>query len=161
MLNTDELKKFNTAVRNEEMHIEEIKKLLPQRYPFLLVDRVVDINTNEQTITCYKNVSANEDFFNGHFPENPIMPGVLIIEAMAQAAGILGFSLEGKKEGDLYLFAGANKIKFRQPVVPGDQLILRAKFMAKKRHISKFACQALVNGKIACSGEVTCAKKER
>lgn len=142
------------------MHIEEIKTLLPQRYPFLLVDRVVEINLEEQAIICYKNVSANEGFFNGHFPEKPIMPGVLIIEAMAQAAGILGFSIEGKKEGDLYLFAGADKVKFRQPVVPGDRLELKAQLVARKRHISKFSCQALVDGKVACSAEVTCAKKE-
>ena len=142
------------------MHIEEIKTLLPQRYPFLFVDRVEEINLEEQSITCYKNVSANENFFNGHFPEQPIMPGVLIIEAMAQAAGILGFSIEGKKEGDLYLFAGADKVKFRQPVVPGDRLELRAKFVARKRHISKFSCQALVDGNVVCSATVTCAKKE-
>ncbi|MCY4177912.1 MAG: 3-hydroxyacyl-ACP dehydratase FabZ [Endozoicomonadaceae bacterium] len=142
------------------MHIEDIKKLLPQRYPFLLVDRVVEVDLQKQSIVGYKNVSANENFFNGHFPGQPIMPGVLIIEAMAQAAGILGFSIEGKKEGDLYLFAGADKVKFRQPVVPGDCLELKAQLLTKKRHISKFACQALVNGKLACSAEVTCAKKE-
>jgi len=144
----------------KHMYIEEIKTLLPQRYPFLLVDRVVNIDLEKRSIICYKNVSANEGFFNGHFPDNPIMPGVLIIESMAQAAGILGFSIDGKKKGELYLFAGADKIKFRQPVVPGDRLELKAQFVTRKRHISKFSCQALVDGKTACSAEVTCAKKE-
>ena len=149
-----------SCMEPEQMQIEEIKTLLPQRYPFLFVDRVVSINKEERTIVCYKNVSANELFFNGHFPGKPIMPGVLIVEAMAQAAGILGFMLEGKKEGDLYLFAGADKVRFRQPVVPGDRLELQARHVTMKRHISKFVCQAMVDGKLACSAEVTCAKKE-
>ncbi|MBU2705788.1 MULTISPECIES: 3-hydroxyacyl-ACP dehydratase FabZ [Zooshikella] len=144
------------------MNIQEIKAYLPQRYPFLLVDRVVELDLEANTISCYKNVSVNEEFFNGHFPEHPIMPGVLIIEAMAQAAGILGFKMSGKQPEDnhVYYFAGADKVRFKQPVVPGDRLQLNASFVMEKRGIWKFSCQALVDGKLASSAEILCAKKE-
>ncbi|MCL6416374.1 3-hydroxyacyl-ACP dehydratase FabZ [Aestuariirhabdus sp. Z084] len=144
------------------MTIEQIKEYLPQRYPFLLVDRVVDIDLEANTIACYKNVSVNEEFFNGHFPGHPIMPGVLIIEAMAQAAGILGFSMGGKTKEDtsVYYFAGADKVRFKQPVVPGDRLDLRAQFITQRRDIWKFSCQGLVNDKVVSSAEIICAKKE-
>ncbi len=144
------------------MDIQEIKKFLPQRYPFLLVDRVTELNLEENVIDCFKNVSANEDFFNGHFPGHPIMPGVLIIEAMAQAAGILGFRMCGteREENTVYYFAGADKVRFRRPVVPGDRLDLNARFVTERRDIWKFSCEARVDGKIACSAEITCARKE-
>ncbi len=144
------------------MNIEKIKEYLPQRYPFLLVDRVVDVDLENNSIDCYKNVSGNEDFFNGHFPDHPIMPGVLIIEAMAQAAGILGFRMSDKKKEDntVYYFAGADKVRFKQPVVPGDRLDLRADYITQKRDIWKFSCKALVNGKVVSSAEIICAKKE-
>lgn len=111
------------------MDINEIREYLPHRYPFLLVDRVVDLDVEGKRIRAYKNVSINEPFFNGHFPAHPIMPGVLIIEAMAQAAGILGFKMLDVKpaDGTLYYFVGSDKLRFRQPVTPGDQLILEAK----------------------------------
>ena len=145
-----------------EMGIEEIQALLPQRYPFLLVDRVVGINLEEKTIDCYKNVTANEDFFNGHFPGHPVMPGVLIVEAMAQAAGILGFKMANKQPGEstVYYFAAADKVRFKKTVVPGDRLQLTAHFLAEKRGIWKFSCQALVDGTLASSAVITCAKKE-
>ncbi len=144
------------------MQIEEIKALLPQRFPFLLVDRVVDIDVENGTIDCYKNLTANEDFFNGHFPHHPVMPGVLIVEAMAQAAGILGSTMINKAPGEqtVYYFAAVDKVRFRTPVVPGDRLQLVAEFLGEKRDIWKFSCKALVDGKIASSAVITCAKKE-
>lgn len=144
------------------MDINQIREYLPHRYPFLLVDRVVTLDLDAKQISAYKNVSINEPFFNGHFPQFPIMPGVLIIEAMAQAAGLLGFKMMDVKPGDgvLYLFVGSDKLRFRQPVVPGDKLELEAKFISCKRSIWKFACKALVDGKEVCSAEIICAERK-
>ena len=107
------------------MDVQEIKEYLPQRYPFLLIDRVVSMELGK-SIVAYKNVTVNEPFFEGHFPHQPIMPGVLIIEALAQAAGVLGFKSQEKKpkDGYLYYFVGADDVRLRRPVVPGDQLKL-------------------------------------
>ncbi|MBF8779778.1 3-hydroxyacyl-ACP dehydratase FabZ [Pseudomonas fulva] len=144
------------------MDINEIREYLPHRYPFLLVDRVTDLDFEAQSIRAYKNVSINEPFFNGHFPQHPIMPGVLIIEAMAQAAGILGFKMLDAKpaDGTLYYFVGSDNLRFRQPVLPGDQLILEARFLSRKRQIWKFECQATVDGKQVCSAQIICAERE-
>lgn len=144
------------------IRIEKIREILPHRYPFLLVDRVVAVDMDSNAIECIKNVTVNEPFFNGHFPGHPIMPGVLIIEAMAQAAGILGFQMVGSQpeENSIYYFAGADKVRFKSPVVPGDQVVLRAQYLVRKRNIWKFSCEALVDGKIVCSAEITCARKE-
>ncbi|MBD2838175.1 3-hydroxyacyl-ACP dehydratase FabZ [Metapseudomonas lalkuanensis] len=144
------------------MDINEIREYLPHRYPFLLVDRVVELDVEGKRIRAYKNVSINEPFFNGHFPQHPIMPGVLIIEAMAQAAGILGFKMLDVKpaDGTLYYFVGSDKLRFRQPVLPGDQLILDAKFVSVKRGIWKFDCHASVDGKEVCSAEIICAERK-
>lgn len=144
------------------MDINQIREYLPHRYPFLLVDRVVDLDLDVKQIRAYKNVSINEPFFNGHFPQFPIMPGVLIIEAMAQAAGILGFKMMDVKPADgvLYYFVGSDKLRFRQPVVPGDQLMLEAKFISSKRSIWKFTCRATVDGKEVCSAEIICAERK-
>ncbi|MFC5698208.1 3-hydroxyacyl-ACP dehydratase FabZ [Pseudomonas sp. GCM10022186] len=144
------------------MDINEIREYLPHRYPFLLVDRVVELDVEGKRIRAYKNVSINEPFFNGHFPQHPIMPGVLIIEAMAQAAGILGFKMLDVKpaDGTLYYFVGSDKLRFRQPVLPGDQLILNAQFISVKRGIWKFDCQATVDGKEVCSAEIICAERK-
>lgn len=144
------------------MDINEIREYLPHRYPFLLVDRVVELDLEEKRIRAYKNVSVNEPFFNGHFPHHPIMPGVLIIEAMAQAAGILGFRMMDVKpsDGTLYYFVGSDNLRFRSPVTPGDQLVLEAKFVSVKRSIWKFECQALVDGKAVCSAEIICADRK-
>jgi 3-hydroxyacyl-[acyl-carrier-protein] dehydratase len=147
---------------NPMMYIEEIREYLPHRYPFLLVDRVELINVGEN-IVAYKNVSINEPFFNGHFPTYPVMPGVLIVEAMAQAAGILGFKTMGKKpaEGSMYLFVGSDDVRFKRQVVPGDQLKLEAKIIGEKRGIWKFECKATVDGQLAASGKILCADRKR
>ena len=144
------------------MDINEIREYLPHRYPFLLVDRVVELDTEAKRIRAYKNVTINEPFFTGHFPQHPIMPGVLIIEAMAQAAGILGFKMMDVKpsDGTLYYFVGSDKLRFRQPVLPGDQLILEAKYLSVKRGIWKFECEASVDGKAVCSAEIICAERK-
>lgn len=145
------------------MDIKEIRELLPHRYPFLLVDRVVSIDLDEKKIRAYKNVTVNEPFFNGHFPDHPIMPGVLIIEAMAQAAGLLGFKMmDAKAAADtLYYFVGSDNLRFRSPVVPGDQLVLEATFLSVRRGIWKFSCQASVDGKTVCSAEIICAEQKK
>jgi 3-hydroxyacyl-[acyl-carrier-protein] dehydratase len=139
----------------------DIKKYLPHRYPFLLVDRVVEIDI-DRSIVAYKNVSYNEALFNGHFPQEPIFPGVLIIEAMAQAAGLLGlYSAEVNRlevpEGALYLFVGADAVRFKRPVVPGDQLRLEANYLYNKRNLWKYACKALVDGEHVCSATILTA----
>jgi 3-hydroxyacyl-[acyl-carrier-protein] dehydratase len=144
------------------MDIEEIREYLPHRYPFLLVDRVTELDIENKSIRAYKNVSVNEPFFNGHFPQHPIMPGVLIIEAMAQAAGILAFKMLDARpsDGTLYYFVGSDKLRFRQPVLPGDKLVLEANFLSCKRQIWKFECKATVDGKAVCSAEIICAERK-
>lgn len=143
------------------MDINEIREYLPHRYPFLLVDRVLEIELGE-SIKAYKNVTINEELFNGHFPHHPIMPGVLIIEAMAQAAGILGFKTVNKlpRDGYIYYFVGSNNVRFKRPVMPGDQLHLEARVVKEKRGIWKFACRALVEGEVCCEADILCAEKK-
>ncbi len=140
------------------MNVNEIKKYLAHRYPFLLVDKVLDYKVGEW-LTAVKNVTVNEPFFQGHFPEYPVMPGVLIIEAMAQATGLLGFRTmdEQPSEGMLYLFAGVDKARFKHQVVPGDVLTLHAKLITRKRDIWKFECEARVDEKLAASATIMCA----
>jgi 3-hydroxyacyl-[acyl-carrier-protein] dehydratase len=135
--------------------------LLPHRYPFLLVDRVTEIELG-RSITGYKNVSINEEMFNGHFPGCPIMPGMLILEAMAQISGILGFLTNGKRpaDGHIYLFVGADNSRFKRQVVPGDCLILQSEFVTSKRHIHKFACRAMVGTELAASAEILVAEQQ-
>ncbi len=143
------------------MDVREIREYLPHRYPFLLVDRVVELVEGE-VIHAYKNVSVNEDVFNGHFPQAPIFPGVMIVEAMAQAAGILGFKTLDKKpaDGSIYLFAGADNIRFKRQVVPGDRLDLEARVVSAKRGIWKFECRATVEGQLAASATILCADRK-
>ena len=143
------------------MDVNEIRQYLPHRYPFLLVDRVVELNLKE-SIIAYKNVTINEPFFNGHFPNHPVMPGVLIIEAMAQAAGVLGFKTMDKKpeDGSIYYFVGSDNVRFKRPVVPGDRLQLEAKIITEKRGIWKFECRATVDGELACSATILCADRK-
>jgi len=143
------------------MDVTEIKKWLPHRYPFLLVDRVLEL-TEGESIVAYKNISVNEEVFNGHFPQAPIFPGVMIVEAMAQASGILGFKTIGKtpQDGSVYLFAGADKVRFRRQVVPGDRLQLEAKVVSEKRGIWKFDCIATVDGELAASATIMCADRK-
>lgn len=142
------------------MDIQEIRQFLPHRYPMLLVDRVVDVEPGK-VIAGFKNVSVNEDFFNGHFPEKPIMPGMLILEAMAQIAGILGFHTTGKRPADgyIYLFVGADNVRFKRQVVPGDRLDLFAEAGASRRNIYKFKCHASVNGELAASADILVAEQ--
>ena len=123
------------------LHIEEILELLPHRYPFLLVDRVLDFEEG-RFLRAVKNVSVNEPFFQGHFPGKPILPGVLILEAMAQATGILAFKSVGKLEpGELYYFAGIDEARFKRPVVPGDQMIMEVTFEKTRRGLTRFKIQ--------------------
>jgi 3-hydroxyacyl-[acyl-carrier-protein] dehydratase len=142
------------------LDIQEIMALLPHRYPFLLIDRVLDYVPGE-SLTAVKNVTINEPIFTGHFPNLPIFPGVLILEAMAQATGLLGFkTVSERKENELYLFAGVDEARFKKPVVPGDQLILEVKFLVEKRNIWKFYAEAKVDGQIVCSAQIMCARRE-
>ncbi|TVU53528.1 MAG: 3-hydroxyacyl-[acyl-carrier-protein] dehydratase FabZ [Arthrospira sp. PLM2.Bin9] len=133
--------------------IAEIQKLLPHRYPFALVDRIVEYIPGERA-TGIKNVSINEPHFQGHFPGRPIMPGVLIVEAMAQVGGIVLTQLPDM-EGKLFLFAGIDKVRFRRPVVPGDQLIMRVELLSvKRRRFAYMQAAAEVDGKRTCEGEL-------
>ncbi|MGQ8366302.1 3-hydroxyacyl-ACP dehydratase FabZ [Glaciecola sp. 1036] len=140
------------------IEIKEIMELLPHRYPFLLIDRVTDYTLGE-SITAYKNISINEQIFNGHFPDHPIFPGVLILEALAQAAGVLGFKTVGRSD-KLYLYAGIDKARFKQPVVPGDRMDMKVTLIKEKRGIWKFAGVASVDGKEVCSAEFMCAMRD-
>jgi 3-hydroxyacyl-[acyl-carrier-protein] dehydratase len=144
------------------MNIEEIKEYLPQRYPFLLVDRVVSIELGK-SIVAYKNVSVNEPFFDGHFPDFPIMPGVLIIEALAQAAGVLGFKSQEKKpkDGYVYYFVGADEVRLKRPVLPGDRLTLEATILTSKRGIYKFKCRASVDNELVGEAIIICAERKK
>jgi 3-hydroxyacyl-[acyl-carrier-protein] dehydratase len=140
------------------MDIQEVMRRLPHRYPFLLVDRVLDCRSGA-SIRAIKNVTVNEPFFPGHFPQRPVFPGVLILEALAQSAGILAFVTAGvypDDERELY-FVGIDKARFRRPVVPGDQLILSATLERSLRGIWKFSTTAEVDGREAASAEVMVA----
>jgi len=144
--------------------VQTIQEFLPHRYPFLLVDRIneVDLDAEEgPVIRAIKNVTINEEFFNGHFPGHPVMPGVLLLEAMAQAAGLLGMTmLGGERNPDmLYYFAGADNVRFKRPIVPGDQVVLEARFQNTRRGIWKFDCRSLVDGEVACAALITCAER--
>lgn len=140
------------------LDIKAIMDVLPHRYPFLLLDRVVDYVPHE-SIRAYKNITINEDCFNGHFPGQPIFPGVMILEAMAQASGVLGFKSMNNND-QLYLYAGIDKARFKQPVVPGDRLDIQVDVVKVKRNIWKFVGVASVDGKEACAAEFMCALKD-
>jgi 3-hydroxyacyl-[acyl-carrier-protein] dehydratase len=141
-----------------EMDINEVLAHLPQRYPVLMIDRVKEIEPGKR-ILALKNVSANEPYFEGHFPHRPIMPGVLILEAMAQAAGILVFKTRGTKPDDqsLYYYVGIDSARFKKPVVPGDQLELEVTFERELRSIAKFQCMARVDGKVVAEATILCS----
>ncbi|MFA6314589.1 MAG: 3-hydroxyacyl-ACP dehydratase FabZ [Sterolibacterium sp.] len=139
------------------MDIHQILEHLPHRYPFLLVDRVLECLPGER-IVAYKNVSINEPFFPGHYPHHPVMPGVLIIEALAQAAAILSFKTLGGRPDDksVYYFVGIDGARFKKPVSPGDRLMLEVSILANKRGLWKFAGRALVDGQLAAEAELLC-----
>lgn len=140
--------------------IQEILSYLPHRYPFLLIDRVVAIEPGKQ-ITAIKNVTYNEPFFPGHFPHQPIFPGVLILEALAQAAAVLSFVTMGQKPtpDSVVLYAGIDKARFKRPVVPGDQLVLEVTIERTMRHIWRYAGKARVGEALAAEAELMCALK--
>jgi 3-hydroxyacyl-[acyl-carrier-protein] dehydratase len=142
------------------MDIHQILKKLPHRYPFLLVDRVLSVDSGK-SIKALKNVTINEPFFVGHFPHRPVMPGVLIIEAMAQAAGLLAFSGEsgGRDANSVIYFAGIDGARFKRPVEPGDQLVMDVEILRHKAGIFKFKGTARVGEEIACEAELMCTMR--
>ena len=139
------------------MDIHEILEYLPHRYPMLLVDRVLEVIPGER-IVALKNVSFNEPFFPGHYPHHPVMPGVLVVEALAQAAAILSFKTMGGKSDDkaVYYFVGIDGARFKRPVSPGDQLVLEVSILKSKHSIWKYAAQAKVNDQVAAKAELMC-----
>ena len=146
---------------SEVKTINELFDYLPHRYPFLLVDRVTETVVGDR-IKGYKNISANEELFNGHFPGQPIFPGVLILEAMAQLSGVLAFETKGVRpaDGTNYLFGGVEKARFRRQVIPGDRLDLESIIVADRKIMMKFACVAYVDGAMACSAMLTVVEQK-
>lgn len=146
------------ALDDSRMDIHQILQYLPHRYPILLVDRVLEVVAGER-ITALKNVSVNEPFFPGHYPHHPVMPGVLILEAMAQTAAILAFKTMGNKPdaSQVYYFVGIDNARFKRPVGPGDQLIVDVVLQANKRGIWKFSATAKVDGQLATEADLICA----
>ena len=141
--------------------INQVMELLPHRYPFLLIDRVIELEEG-QSLTALKNVTINEPFFGGHFPGYPVMPGVLVLEAMAQATGLLAFSEMGPEHrSKLYMLVGIDKARFRGQVVPGDQLVLKIQLKRKMRGIGIYRCEARVDGEIAAEAEMMCSSQDR
>lgn len=150
----------NTAT-DSSMDVTQIMKYLPHRYPFLLVDRVLELVPNKH-IVALKNISMNEPQFPGHFPNHPVMPGVLMIEALAQTAGLLAFKSGGDEIGpnSVVYFVGIDGARFKRPVVPGDQLRMEASVLRVTRGIWKFAVKGTVEGQVACEAELMCTLKE-
>ncbi|PXW98657.1 3-hydroxyacyl-[acyl-carrier-protein] dehydratase [Sphaerotilus hippei] len=142
------------------MDIHQILKKLPHRYPLLLIDRVVELEKGVR-IVAQKNVTMNEPHFTGHFPQRPVMPGVLILEAMAQAAAILSFTTEGIELDDktVYYFAGIDGARFKRPVEPGDQLIIDVSIDRVKAGIYKYSAKALVDGNVVCEAQLMCTQR--
>lgn len=145
------------------IEIQEIMSYLPHRYPMLLVDRVIDFEVGK-TLHAIKNVTINEPIFTGHFPGKPVFPGVLILEAMAQATGLLGFKTIEQEKGEvdpneLYLFAAIDNARFKRPVTPGDTIDFHVEFVTEKRGIWKFKGKAMVDGQLAASAEIMCARR--
>lgn len=143
------------------MDVVEIQNLLPHRYPFLLIDRVVEFHEG-QSLIGIKNVTVNEPFFQGHFPEKPVMPGVLILEALAQATGLLAFRSgnRGAERDSLYYLVGIDKARFKQPVEPGDQLRLSVELIKTRRGIWVFDTAATVDGNTAATAEIMCTERK-
>ena len=143
-----------------KMDIHKILDMLPHRYPILLVDRVLELELNKR-IRAVKNVTINEPFFTGHFPHRPVMPGVMMLEALAQAAALLSFESQGIKSDDksVYYFVGIDSARFKRPVEPGDQLILEVSIERAKAGIFKFAAQGLVDGEVAVDAKLMCTMR--
>lgn len=142
------------------MEIREIQSLLPHRYPFLLIDRVTAYEEGKFLVGL-KNISVNEPQFTGHFPQLPVFPGVLILESMAQATGLLAFKTFGApKESELYYLASIDNAKFRKPVIPGDQLFVEVELSRERRGIALFHGVAKVGGEVVCSSELKCARRD-
>jgi len=143
------------------LDINEVMRHLPHRYPFLLVDRVIDYQTGDY-LHAIKNITINEPCFTGHFPHRPVMPGVLILEALAQATGILAFKTleELPNDTSLYYFVGIDKARFKKPVEPGDQVHLKVDLIKRKRTMWMFKAVALVDGKVVCSADLMCSKQD-
>lgn len=146
-----------------EMNIQDILSTLPHRYPFILIDKIIELIPGEHVVAI-KNVTINEPYFTGHFPGNPVMPGVLIVEALAQASIVMSASaaaLNGEDPADfLHYFAGIDNARFKQVVVPGDQLRLEANVIKTRRDMMKAKCEATVDGQIACSAELMSVKRK-
>jgi len=145
----------------DTMDINQVLEYLPHRYPFLLIDRVLEVEPGKSLVGI-KNVTVNEPFFQGHFPQRPVFPGVLILESLAQATGILAFRSTNTRPADdsLYYFAGIDNARFKRPVSPGDQLRLSVEVIKSKRGIWKFTGEATVDGELAASAELTCAEQK-
>ncbi len=144
-----------------QFDINKVMEYLPHRYPFLLIDRVIE-SEDDNYLSALKNVTVNEPFFQGHFPGQPIMPGVLILEAMAQATGLLAFSsMNDGHESKLYMLVGIDKSRFRGQVIPGDQLILNVRLKRNMRGIGIFECKAFVDGVVVAEAEMMCSAQER
>lgn len=156
-MTTEQLPTGKTAT-DKIVDIEEIMQLLPHRYPFLLVDRVVDFEEGNW-LKAIKNVSVNEPCFTGHFPHKPILPGVLILESLAQAMGILAFKTHNLQGGELFYFAGIDEVRFKQPVEPGDQLQLYVEVIKERRGVTRFKGIATVDGEVACEAILMCARR--
>ncbi len=141
--------------------INQVMELLPHRYPFLLIDRVLELDEG-QSLTALKNVTINEPFFGGHFPVYPVMPGVLVLEAMAQATGLLAFSEMGSEHRTkLYMLVGIDKARFRGQVAPGDQLVLKISLKRNMRGIGIYQCEARVDGELVAEAEMMCSSQDR
>ena len=141
--------------------LSDLFKYLPHRYPFLLVDRITAL-TPGTSVKGYKNVTLNEPFFSGHFPDHPIMPGVLIVEAMAQVSGVLAMATKDQQARDLIFYlAGTDNTRFKRPVVPGDRLDMESEILVERRTLMKFACRAYVDGELACTSDILCAGRKR
>ncbi len=143
-----------------EMDVLDVLEYLPQRFPIIMIDRVLELEPNKR-ILALKNVSVNEPYFPGHFPSRPIMPGVLILEAMAQAAGILVFRSLGIKPNDdqLYYYAGIDRARFKRPVLPGDQLRIEVTLEGSKQQVWKFSCAARVEGVLVAEADILCTMR--
>ncbi|MEM9623400.1 MAG: 3-hydroxyacyl-ACP dehydratase FabZ [Pseudomonadota bacterium] len=141
---------------SKTINISELFEYLPHRYPFLLVDRVTDLVVGER-ISGFKNITMNEELFNGHFPGRPILPGVMILEAMAQLSGVLAFETKDMRPADgiNYLFGGVEKARFRRPVIPGDRLDMRSRILAARSMMMKFECEAYVDEELACAATLS------